>query len=156
MQCGVGGQLHETLVGVHGMPLEPGMFSKWRQDVCRHLAHDPTNSIGRLRPSVTALLLDSFPSPDIIQLYLKPAIMLSINLSHIDVPRPPDLPALANLVQELLGWEDGVKMLQDFQSKIWPVVVLKEVLMDLWRISPNSNEVRPVLFSTPQGAHPAA
>jgi hypothetical protein len=84
--------------GAHGMPPEPSMFGEWRRDVRHHLAHDPTHSIGQLRPSVGVLLSDSFPSPHVIMLYLKPAIMASVDLPYIDVPHPPDLPPLAVLV----------------------------------------------------------
>ena len=111
VRCGVSDQLQEVLAGAHGVLPKPRMFGEWRRDIRHHLAHDPTNSIGRLHPSVADALSDSFPPPHIVMLYLELTIMASVNLPCIDVPRPLDLPALAVLVQELLGWEDRVKML---------------------------------------------
>ncbi|KAF8133381.1 PIN domain-like protein [Boletus edulis] len=121
----------DVLASADSMPPEPGAFNQWRQVLCHHLVHDPTRAIGRLRPSVAASLSDSFPSPNIIQLYLRPAISATVDIPGIDVPHPPDLTALASLVRELLGWEDH----------IWPAVILKEVLMDLSMVSPSSNEL---------------
>ena len=89
-------------------------------------------------------------------LYLEPTIMASVDLPRIDVPHPPDLPALAVLVQELLGWEDRGKMLRNFRLKIWPVVVLKEVLMDLRRISPSGNEVSDLSRDLIKGNSPSS
>ena len=116
--CGVSDQLREVLAGAHGMPPKPSMFGDWRRNVQHHLAHDPTNSIRRLHPSVVVVLSNSFLPSHVIMLYLEPAIMALVDLPCIDVPRPPDLPALAVLVWEVLGWEDCVKMLRDFQLKI--------------------------------------
>lgn len=128
------------------MPLESYVFDEWRQDLRHHLAHDPTKSIGRLHPTVAASISKSFPPPDVVKLYLEPVIMASVDVPYVDVPRPPDLPALASLVSELLGWEDSVKMLHHFRAKIWPITVLKEVLMDLRRAKPRTSEVSDLIY----------
>ncbi|KAI9572413.1 PIN domain-like protein [Boletus coccyginus] len=117
VQCGVGDQLREVLTGAHSMPPESHVFNEWRQDLQCHLAHDLTKSIGRLRPTVAASVSDSFPPPNVVKLYLELVITASVDVPYADVPHPPDLPALAFLVWELLGWEDSVKMLLRFLIK---------------------------------------
>ncbi|KIJ11021.1 hypothetical protein PAXINDRAFT_85124, partial [Paxillus involutus ATCC 200175] len=112
----------------------------WRQELANHLAHDPTKMIGRLHPSLAASLPDAFPPLNLVELYLHPVITHVNNLAISGDPQPPDTPALAAVMQELLGWEDTAKMLETFCSTIWPAVVLKEILLDLARNSPGGNE----------------
>ncbi|KIJ09571.1 hypothetical protein PAXINDRAFT_102221 [Paxillus involutus ATCC 200175] len=114
----------------------------WRRDVREHLACDPTQQIGRLYPALAHTLPDTFPEPNIVTSYLHPVVTGVDKLPTLLGPQPPNVPALAALTQELLGWEDPGKMLTMFQSTIWPAVVLKEMLLDLSRNSVESNEIQ--------------
>ncbi|KIK75788.1 hypothetical protein PAXRUDRAFT_784521 [Paxillus rubicundulus Ve08.2h10] len=106
-----------------------------------HLAHDSTKMMGRLHPSISASLPNTFPPLDTARLYLEPVVIPSVDVPPVGDPQPPNVHMLAVLVWELLGWEDRDKLLETFCSTIWPIVVLKEILLDLQRCSPNSNEV---------------
>ncbi|KAF9228131.1 hypothetical protein BS17DRAFT_813086 [Gyrodon lividus] len=95
----------------------PNLLHPWHEDVLNHLTHGPTKRIGRLHPFLAASLPDTFLPLDIIKLYL-----------HL-------------VVTCLLEWEDTGKMIETFLLTILPAVVLKEILLDLARNLPGSNEI---------------
>ncbi|KIK82546.1 hypothetical protein PAXRUDRAFT_35556 [Paxillus rubicundulus Ve08.2h10] len=103
----------------------------WHRNVCEHLACDPTQKIGCLCPTLAHTLPDTFQEPNIV----------STSSPGLLGPQPPNIPALATLMQEPLGWENPGKMLTMFQSTIWPAVIVKEMLLDLCRNSVKINEV---------------
>ncbi|KIK73728.1 hypothetical protein PAXRUDRAFT_29230 [Paxillus rubicundulus Ve08.2h10] len=111
VRCGAGKGLHHAL------------------QLRNHLAHDPTKMMGCLHPSIAASLPNTFLPLDTARIYLEPVVIPSVDVPPVGDPRPPN---------ELLGWEDRDKLLETFCSTIWPAVVLKEILLDLRRCSPNS------------------
>ncbi|KAG1763248.1 PIN domain-like protein [Suillus occidentalis] len=91
-------------------------LQRWRDAARHHLMSDPTD------------------------LYVKPAVTPLVELPVLHSPAPPDLAPLALLIHNLLGW-DAKKLVSAFRSTVWPVVVLHEVLEDLAKNSPASDEV---------------
>ncbi|KAG2039816.1 PIN domain-like protein [Suillus americanus] len=112
----------------------------WRDTARYHLMNDPMGRMGRAHPALACSLPDSFPDPHVIDLYVKPAVTPLMELPVLRSPVPPDLAPLALLIHNLLGWE-AKKLVSAFRSTVWPVVVLHEVLEDLTKNSPASDEV---------------
>lgn len=117
------------------------MLKQWRTDAQRHLMNDPTGEMGRAHPALALALPDSFPDLHILNLYAKPAVTPLTELPILYTPAPPDLAPLALLIQQLLGW-DPKKLVRSFRSNIWPIVILHELLEDIAKNSPASDEVR--------------
>ncbi|KAG1876347.1 PIN domain-like protein [Suillus subluteus] len=111
-----------------GRNLPDQTLERWRMDARYHLMDDPT------------ALPDSFPNQHILNLYAKPAVTPLTELPILHSPAPPDLAPLALLVQQLLGW-DPKKLVSSFRSNIWPIVVLHELLEDIAKNSPASDEI---------------
>lgn len=115
-------------------------LQRWRDAARHHLMSDPTGQMGRAHPALACSLPDSFPDLHVIDLYVKPAVTPLVELPVLHSPAPPDLAPLALLIHNLLGW-DAKRLVSAFRSTVWPVVVLHEVLEDLAKNSPASDEV---------------
>ncbi|KAG2745158.1 PIN domain-like protein [Suillus brevipes Sb2] len=115
-------------------------LQRWRDAARHHLMSDPTGQMGRAHPALACSLPDSFPDLHVIDLYVKPAVTPLMELPVLHSPAPPDLAPLALLIHNLLGW-DAKRLVSAFRSTVWPVVVLHEVLEDLAKNSPASDEV---------------
>ncbi|KAG1887198.1 PIN domain-like protein [Suillus subluteus] len=100
--------------------------------------NSPDQSLQHWRDAARYHLMNSFPDPNVIDMYVKPAVTPLMELPVLHSPAPPDLAPLALLIHNLLGWE--AKKLVMFRSAVWPVVVLHEVLEDLAKNSPASDE----------------
>ncbi|KAG1847317.1 hypothetical protein DFJ58DRAFT_843213 [Suillus subalutaceus] len=94
----------------------------WQDAAWYHLMSDPT---------------DLFPDPNVIDLYVKPAVTPLMELPVLRSLVPPDLAPLALLIHNLLGLE-ATKLVSAFYSAVWPVVVLHEVLEDPIKNSPSA------------------
>jgi Holliday junction resolvase YEN1 len=78
-------------------------LEQWQNIARYHLLSDPTGRMGQLHPALARSLPESFPSVDIINLYVHPAVTSLTELAKLQLPAPPDLAQLASVIQQLLG-----------------------------------------------------
>ncbi|KAG2146592.1 PIN domain-like protein [Suillus bovinus] len=128
-----------SILAHDGIPLDEAL-KQWRDAARYHLTDDPTGKLSRAHPALARSLTESFPDPNVINLYAQPAVTPLAELPAVQSPALPDLAPLALVIQQLLGWEPK-KLVSTFHSTIWPVVVLHEMLKDLANNSPTSDEV---------------
>ncbi|KIJ12483.1 hypothetical protein PAXINDRAFT_14683 [Paxillus involutus ATCC 200175] len=115
----------------------------WRQEAKHHLAQDLLHKIGRRNPALSASMPEQFPSINTVRCYIQPCRNLGTCTSAIPDSQPPNLAALGQLMQELVGWNDSQRLLDQFRRHVWTAVIVHGVLCDL--------KVTPVGPSTSSG-----
>lgn len=136
MRCGLGFSLLtvESSEGFSGSRCQA-----WRNDMAWHLRYDPTSSIGRHHPMLAEHLPDKIPNFDTWSAYLHPAVHEP--LVPVREPGVPDVGKIADAVVSLLGWADAGRLLDTFRRKMWPGVVMSELLQDLSTWKPSNQDV---------------
>ncbi|KAG2130467.1 PIN domain-like protein [Suillus bovinus] len=111
----------------------------WREDMAHQLHYDPMSRVGHCNPALADNISDTVPDINTWSAYLDPAV--SEPLVPVCQPGVPDVGKIAAAVVSLLGWEDADQLLNTFHNKIWPGVVVSELLQDLSTWQPNNQDV---------------
>lgn len=104
-------------------------LTQWRQDICSFLQENPRGTMNRRHPALAASLAStgvSFPSIQIIQLYLNPvrssSEILSQNVNY-DC-HCPDIIAIAQLCELYFSWGTQESILPKFNNIILPALLM--------------------------------
>ncbi|KAG1766269.1 PIN domain-like protein [Suillus occidentalis] len=124
--CGLGHSLHaaESCHQFHSP-----FCQLWHEDMEHQLHYDPMSCVGRRNPALADNISDTVPDINTWSAYLNPAV--SEPLVPVRQPGVPDVSKIAAAAVSLLGWEDADWLLNTFRNKIWPGVVMSELLQNL-------------------------
>ncbi|KAJ7154732.1 PIN domain-like protein, partial [Mycena filopes] len=101
----------------------------WRNKVREELRTNSSGRLGRRWPSLADNLLDTFPNPRVVDLYLNP--LTSASPSYLGpmpantwLPREPAIHDVSNLCRSLFRW-NGEELLKKLSSCVWPSVAFR-------------------------------
>ncbi|KAJ7173323.1 hypothetical protein C8R46DRAFT_1255371, partial [Mycena filopes] len=101
----------------------------WRNKVREELRTNSSGCLGRRWPSLADNLLDTFPNPRVVDLYLNP--LTSASPSYLGpmpanawLPREPAIHDVSNLCRSLFRW-NGEALLKKLSSCLWPSVAFR-------------------------------
>ncbi|KIJ04897.1 hypothetical protein PAXINDRAFT_103975 [Paxillus involutus ATCC 200175] len=103
----------------------------WWESARHHLIDDPTGHLGCHHPKLAHNMPNPFPTPGVTTHYLRPALTPPNTLAAVPDPRSPNVTSLAELAQQLFGWDDAPTLLATFRRHVWGAVVVHDMLRDL-------------------------
>ncbi|KAG1863693.1 hypothetical protein F4604DRAFT_1929107 [Suillus subluteus] len=65
--------MNTSILAHDGIPLDQ-VLKQWWDAARYHLTDDPTGKLGQAHPALAHLLTESFPDPNVINLYVQPAV----------------------------------------------------------------------------------
>ncbi|KAJ6475584.1 hypothetical protein C8R45DRAFT_834497, partial [Mycena sanguinolenta] len=104
----------------------------WRDAVRKELQTNSRRLLRKPEPQLAEKILDTFPSLEVANLYLKP--LTSASSEYVGpmpnfaswMPREPDVFELSRFCSAILGWT-GEGLLKKFNSTLWPGVAFRMV-----------------------------
>ncbi|KAK7013859.1 PIN domain-like protein [Favolaschia claudopus] len=125
-KCGFGRELHHILLSYAG-DRRSRELALWRDRLRVELETNSSKLLHERQPMLAALIMDTFPSSRVIDLYINPYTSWSFNYigspPQIEnwVPREPDIRALAAFAKDRLNWTQE-ELEKRFPTVIWPGV----------------------------------
>ena len=148
---GFGDRLCAAINGPHDDALDH-IVQSWRAEIITCLRDDPFGILHKHHPALANSVPTNFPRRDIVQAFLHPVISSSNTLQDILWPlRPPSLSKLASLCDRYFSWSTPSMILQYFKKDIWPAMVIRPLVCEVFNSSSTScvsSEVCGFLFTT--------
>lgn len=108
---------------------------RWRDRLAECLRDDPDKHVGRRNPAL-ASIPDTFPNPAVVDAYIHPRTTRIEDLPHrsaytFTTRRPTiNVVELARLCELSFYWGSPSVILERFKSRLWPAVLLRNVIGD--------------------------
>ncbi len=93
--------------------------------------------IGRRYPSLACRIKESFPSLDVLKLYVQPVTSSSLGCvpdSSTWIPRCPDLGEMAKLCETLFAWASEEVLQTKFRDLVWPGAIFRSLLQVIYHL----------------------
>jgi Holliday junction resolvase YEN1 len=109
----------------------------WRKELRSKLRNDLDGMIVRRYPSLAHRINESFPSLDVLKLYVQPVTSSSLGRvldSSTWIIRHPDLGEMAKLCETLFGWASEEVLQTKFSDLVWPGAIFRSLLQVIYHL----------------------
>ena len=98
---------------------------EWRKGVRSFLRTDPVRSMGARHPALASSMSDSFPNPDIINLYLSPLTSSKEDISNLHLDGGlPDVVRITQLCELYFSWGAPDAILSKFENGVFHALLM--------------------------------
>jgi 5'-3' exonuclease len=118
-KCGYGDQLLNAINNNEDFDI---FAPRFRDQICAELREDLQGQLGARRPSLASQFPDNFPKHEVIDLYTKPVVSDSRNMTirHGDwKTRGPCIAKITQFCYDNLGWKTESALKANLQSHLW-------------------------------------
>ncbi|KAF4621807.1 hypothetical protein D9613_012189 [Agrocybe pediades] len=149
-KCGFGDSLIEAYERLRDNHFHDftGFMGEWRVAVRLELCSNARGNLSQRCPAVAASIPDSFPSVDILDLYLKPLTSSSMPAGVPDhgrwIHREISFPLIVQFCMQHFGWTALADLRQHFDASLWVGIFLRMVYLPIAVYDPSTG-----LLTTP-------
>ncbi|KAJ7050798.1 hypothetical protein C8F01DRAFT_1000121, partial [Mycena amicta] len=117
----------------------------WRQEIRQELVSNSSGHLPVSRRNVPESLPSSFPDPDILNLFLQPAVSGPVaGLSSRFLPL--DIHRLAAFARRNFNWGHPTGLLQRFSQRVFPALVIRALLIVQLSLDASTPSPRPAIL----------
>lgn len=99
--------------------------SQWRQVLARFLTLNPRGTLPSRQPALANSLPPTFPSIELLNLYLNPVVSSDSDLDGIVIKsEPPNLTAIAHLCELFFPWGNQQQIISSLETTAIPALLI--------------------------------